>query len=100
MIERIISDETRKKLGNGRRGKPSWNKGKKGLQVAWNKGIPTSEIAKQKNRLAHSGKNNSNYGKPAWNSGLKNTYRHTDECEQQLSLRQMGEKNNRYGKPS
>ena len=79
MIKRIISDETRRKLGNGRRGKPPWNKGKKGLQVAWNKGIPQSEEAKQKNRLAHSGKNSSNYDKPAWNSGLKNTYRHTEE---------------------
>ena len=29
-------------------GKPSWNRGQKGLQVAWNKGVPCSEETKSK----------------------------------------------------
>jgi len=32
-----------------------WNKDKKGLQSGWNKGIPQSESAKEKNRIAHLG---------------------------------------------
>lgn len=100
MRERQISEETRIKLGSGRIGKPPWNKGKKGVQVPWNKGIPQSEAAKEKNRLAHIGKTSHNYGKPAWNKGLKNTYRHTEEWKRKSSLRQMGEGNHRYGKPA
>jgi hypothetical protein len=32
------------KLGNSRRGKPPWNKVRKGVQVPWNKGIPQSDL--------------------------------------------------------
>jgi hypothetical protein len=39
-----------------------WNKGKKGLQVAWNKGIPQSKETKE--RMSKSLK-----GLPAWNKG-------------------------------
>ncbi|MFL6375928.1 MAG: NUMOD3 domain-containing DNA-binding protein [Nitrososphaeraceae archaeon] len=78
VVCRIIQSISRWKLGRGRRGKPPWNKGLKGAQIAWNKGIPQSEEAKEKNRIAHTGPNSSCYGKPAWNSGLKNTYKHTE----------------------
>ncbi len=33
-----------------------WNKGKTGLQVAWNKGIPMSEETKKKDSISHLGK--------------------------------------------
>ena len=38
---RTYSEATRKKISLGRMGIEPWNKGKKGLQVAWNKGIKT-----------------------------------------------------------
>lgn len=40
-----------------------WNKGKKGVQVAWNKGLNWSDESKEKMRLGH-------LGKPGWNKGL------------------------------
>lgn len=36
--------------------KRPWNKGTKGLQVAWNKGKPWSEKSKRKMSIAHKGK--------------------------------------------
>jgi len=42
----------------------AWNKGKKGVQNAWNKGIPHSDITK--NKIS-----NANKGKIAWNNGRK-----------------------------
>jgi len=33
-----LSEETRRKLSESHKGQISWNKGKKGLQIAWNKG--------------------------------------------------------------
>ena len=56
-----------------------WNKGKKGVQIAWNKGKKMSEGMKKKLSLAKTGKknpkmtgiNNPRFGKEAWNKGLK-----------------------------
>ena len=40
----IDRNETwRKKLSESHKGKPAWNKGKKGLQTAWNKGLSGEE---------------------------------------------------------
>lgn len=36
---RKLSPEHKEKFLSSKRGKPSWNSGKKGLQVAWNKGL-------------------------------------------------------------
>lgn len=47
-----------------RRGKPAWNKGLKGVQVAWNKGKSWSEETKKKI-------SESQIGRTAWNKGLK-----------------------------
>lgn len=35
-----MSDETRTRMSNSRLGKSPWNKGRRGVQEAWNKGIP------------------------------------------------------------
>ena len=47
-----------------KKGNKPWNKGKKGLQTAWNKGIPRSEETKNKLREA-------NLGRPSlkWKNG-------------------------------
>lgn len=42
------SEEQKRKWSEMRKGRTPWNKGKKGVQVAWNKGIPCSEEAKRK----------------------------------------------------
>jgi len=65
-------------IRNGKlKGRPSWNKGKKGLQVAWNKGLKgvnqQSDEAKEKHRIA--GKKNRPVG----------TFHHTEETKRLLS---------------
>lgn len=47
-VKKLLSSQ---KMGdkNPRFGKPSWNSGKKGLQVAWNKGIPNLNSTGSKN---------------------------------------------------
>ena len=61
-------EDLRKKLSEVQKkryaeGAVPWNKGKKGVQTAWNKGIPASEESKRKNSLAHKGKPSSRKGK-------------------------------------
>jgi len=41
---KTISEEQKRKLADSHRGKTPWNKGKKGLQVAWNKGLKKSPL--------------------------------------------------------
>jgi hypothetical protein len=59
--------QVRKKHGAHRIGKSPWNKGKKGLYAAWNKGIPQSDSAKEKNRKSnleiHKGEKSPRWGK-------------------------------------
>lgn len=59
------------KIKNQERAKstPVWNKGKKGVQKAWNKGIPMSEEAKKKR--SETWKKKYPNGRPTWNKGLK-----------------------------
>jgi hypothetical protein len=66
-----LSENTKKKMSKSRIGKPTpmyglpaWNKGLKGVQVAWNKGIPQTETQRRKNSESHKGKNAHNKGKP------------------------------------
>lgn len=50
--------------GRGTSGFIPWNKGKKGRQKAWNKGLKTSSEIRAKQSAAHK-------GQPAWNKGKK-----------------------------
>jgi len=76
------------------RTKPVWNKGKKGLQTAWNKGIPHSEETKQKLRKSHTGKKLSNLtiqkmkGRIPWNKGKTNVY--SEETLNRMSRSKKG----------
>jgi len=51
-----FSEETKRKISESRKGKPSWNKGLKGVQVAWNKGMSHSDETRKKISDAHKGK--------------------------------------------
>lgn len=55
-IGRVVSEETRKKISDTLKGNIPHNKGYKGRQVAWNKGIPRSEETKRKLSISNSGK--------------------------------------------
>lgn len=48
-----------------------WNKGKTGLQLAWNKGLPRTEIDKVKIRKALEKRNYNGRGNPNWKDGTK-----------------------------
>ncbi len=54
-IGRKRSEETRRKQSEARRGKEPWNKGKKGLMVAWNKGKKLSNEHCEKLSESHKG---------------------------------------------
>ena len=69
------TEETRRKLSELRKGRTPWNKGKLG-QIAWNKGKhPTEETRK---RMSESHK-----GKKTWNCGKINVY--SDEAKRKIS---------------
>jgi very-short-patch-repair endonuclease len=47
-----MSQDKKRKMYEGRKGKPTWNKGKRGMQVAWNKGLPqTIEFKERISRI-------------------------------------------------
>jgi hypothetical protein len=76
--KRIITQQTIEKmrkanLGNKNPmfGKKAWNNGKKGLQVAWNKGKPLSKEHRESISKAHKGKPSWNKGKGGYTTSLK-----------------------------
>ena len=69
-IGRKHSDETKRKISKSKKGLVPWNKNKKGLQVAWNKGL-TIEDDRVKKYTEIKIKNGKTKGKPPWNKGLK-----------------------------
>jgi hypothetical protein len=68
------SDEVRKKTGEKLKGRSPWNKGKTGVQTAWNKGLPSDEQPRFNKPGYWAGKSTWNKGKTgvqtAWNKGL------------------------------
>lgn len=70
---RKLSEEARKKISESRKGNIPWNKGKIGLQIAWNKDKHLSLETRRKLSIANkglwAGENN-----PSWNGG-----RHKDK---------------------
>ena len=65
--------------GDSHIGQTPWNKGKKGCQVAWNKGKHFSEETKQKLSDAHK-------GKTPWNKGIP----HSEEQKIKLKIARKG----------
>lgn len=71
------TEETKKKMSDAAKGRIPWNKGKKGVQVAWNKGKKgrkLTEETKKKQSEAHK-------GQVPWNKGKK----HTEETKKKIS---------------
>src|SRR3990167_7691777 len=84
-----MSEETKRKVSEAKKGSIPWNKGKpmsdetkkkvseaKKGSISWNKGIPQTEEAKEKNRISHLGKRISEKtefkkGMIPWNKGKK-----------------------------
>lgn len=60
---REFTEEHKRKLSEAHKGQVAWNKGKTGLHVAWNRGIPLTEEVKLKLSIALSGENHPNFGK-------------------------------------
>jgi len=74
----IYSEDYRNKISEGLKGREPWNKGSKGLQEAWNKGLelgPMTEEEKEKRSktLKERYKNIEHHSKGVepWNKGLK-----------------------------
>lgn len=79
----IVSDDTREKISESRKGIPSPNKGKS----------PSSET-RAKISASLKGEKKPNYGKPPTNKGVP----HTEEARAKMSAAHKGEKNPFYGK--
>jgi len=86
-----FSEESKKKMSASAIGKPSWNKGKKGLQVAWNKGQPMSDEQKKKISIAKIGKTVSEETKRKM-SIAHTGITHSEETKKKLAKIQTGRK--------
>ncbi len=71
------TDKSKNKQSISHYGKIPWNKGKKGVCVAWNRGVPQSEDLKRKNSESHK-------GKIPWNKGKI-------ECYSEETLKKMSD---------
>ena len=72
------TDEAKKKNSEAHKGKTPWNKGKTGVQVAWNKGKkigPLSEESRRKNSEAHKGKTRTDESRRKQSEAKKGTHR-------------------------
>ncbi len=74
-----LSEETKRKISESKKGAPAWNKGKKG-QIPWNKGKKFSEESKRK--MSESQK-----GKIPWNKGRTGIY--SEETKKKMSVSQF-----------
>ncbi len=73
--------EQREKNRQAKLGKPSWNKGTKGIMIAWNKGVPMYDEQKAKFSLAKLGKPSPRKGKT-----------HTPEAIEKMRIAKLGKK--------
>ena len=99
-----LSEDTRRKLSEANKGKPSWMKGKHHSEESCKKmseskkGKHLSAESRKKISEAKKGENNPNFGKPAWNNGkhlsaetrkkiseAHNGKHHSEETRQKLS---------------
>lgn len=81
-------------------GRAPWNKGNRGCQTAWNKGLPTEEQPfygktlddAHRANLSESklGDKNPMYGKDPWNKGLKGAYVQTPESNKKRAEKLSG----------
>jgi len=81
-------------------GREPWNKGKKGLQTAWNKGLPpeqqpfygktVSEETRKKISESQKGSKNVRYGKEPWNKGQRGVIKQTEESNQKRREKLVG----------
>ena len=55
-IGKKLSKETKRNMSLAHVGQIPWNKGLKGVQIAWNKGIPFSEETRKRMSLSAKGK--------------------------------------------
>ena len=70
-----LSDETKKKIGESEKGREPWNKGKKGVQTAWNKGKTNVYSQETLKKMSEANK-----GKP---SAFKGKH-HTEETKEKM----------------
>ena len=74
-----LSEETKRKISESKKGIPAWNKGRKG-QTAWNKGRKSPEETKRK--MSQSKK-----GQIPWNKGRTGIY--SEETKKKMSFSQF-----------
>ena len=82
------SEQGCRNIGNAKKGKNPWNKGKKGLQISHMKGKHPTIETRELQRKAK-------LGKPTWNKGLT---KETDERVKCQSDAKRGEKHPMFGK--
>jgi hypothetical protein len=68
-IVRKHSPESIEKMKASLKGRTPWNKGKKGLQVAWNKGKPRTWFSPTEFKLGHNAKSFNWTNRNPWNKG-------------------------------
>jgi len=74
-----------------------WNKGKTGLQKAWNKGIPCRETTKEKLKIINTGKHPSKETIGKIRIAMKNR-RLTEEHKRKIGIACKGRKHTEYSK--
>ena len=85
-LGRKHTEESCQKISESKKGHIPWNKGKKGLQTAWNKGKKVSNphwLGRKHTDEARQKMSDATKGQTAWNKGKKGVY--TDETRQKIS---------------
>ena len=84
-LGRKHTDESRRKMSESCKGRVPWNKGKKGLQTAWNKGkkVGNDWLGRKHTDESRQKMSEATKGQTAWNKGKKGIY--TDESLHRMS---------------